>query len=86
MGRIKPGIIRMAHATGARLVPFHVTADKAWFFNSWDRFMLPRPFSTVCITFGDSILLPPAGPEVFEQQRRDLETLFLPRLFHFQKE
>jgi hypothetical protein len=48
--------------------------------------MLPRPFSTVCITFGDSILLPPAGPEVFEQQRRDLETLFLPRLFHFQKE
>jgi lysophospholipid acyltransferase (LPLAT)-like uncharacterized protein len=85
MGRIKPGIIRMAHATGARLVPFHVTADKAWFFNSWDRFMLPRPFSKVCITFGDSILLPPpAGPDGFEQQRQDLETLFLPRLFHFQ--
>jgi lysophospholipid acyltransferase (LPLAT)-like uncharacterized protein len=83
MGRIKPGVIRMAHATGARLVPFHVTADKAWFFNSWDRFMLPRPFSRVCITFGDSILLPPpAGPDAFEQQRRDLETLLLPRLFH----
>ncbi|MFO7989284.1 MAG: lysophospholipid acyltransferase family protein [Desulfotignum sp.] len=85
MGRIKPGVIRMAHATGARLVPFYVTADKAWFFNSWDRFMLPRPFSNVCITFGDSIQLPPpAGPEVFEQQRQDLETLCLPRLFHFQ--
>ncbi len=85
MGRIKPGIIRMAHATGVRLVPFHVTADKAWFFNSWDRFMLPRPFSKVCITFGDSILLPPlAGPDTFEQQRRDLETRLLPRLFHLQ--
>jgi lysophospholipid acyltransferase (LPLAT)-like uncharacterized protein len=85
MGRIKPGIIRMAHATGARLVPFHVSADRAWFFNSWDRFMLPRPFSKVCITFGDSIqLAPPSGPEGFEKQRRDLETLFLPRLFHLQ--
>lgn len=83
MGRIKPGVIRMAHATGARLVPFHVTADKAWVFNSWDRFMLPRPFSKVCITFGSGILLPPlTGPDSFEQQRRDLETLLLPRLFH----
>jgi lysophospholipid acyltransferase (LPLAT)-like uncharacterized protein len=73
----------MAHATGARLVLFYVTADKAWFFNSWDRFMLPRPFSKVCITFGSGILLPPlTGPDSFEQQRRDLETLLLPRLFH----
>ena len=85
MGRIKPGIIRMAHATGALLVPFHVTADKAWFFNSWDRFMLPRPFSKVCITFGESIQLPPqADPDAFEQQRRDLETRLIPRLFHLQ--
>lgn len=83
MGTIKPGIIRMAHATGARVVPFYVTADNAWFFNSWDRFLLPRPFSRVCITFGPDIRLEPVEkPEAFEQQRRDLETLLQPRLFH----
>jgi lysophospholipid acyltransferase (LPLAT)-like uncharacterized protein len=83
MGGIKPGIIRMAHAAGARVVPFYVTSDNAWFFNSWDRFMLPRPFSRVCITFGKGISLKPVDtPEAFEQQRQDLETLLLPRLFH----
>ena len=83
MGKIKPGIIRMAHATGARVVPFTVTADKAWFFHSWDRFMLPKPFSRVCITFGPAVVLEPVDTkEGFEQQRRDLENQLLPRLFH----
>ncbi len=83
MGKIKPGIIRMAHAAQARVVPFYVTADKAWFFNSWDRFMLPKPFSRVCITFGEALHLAPATtPEAFEQQRQDLETRLRPRLFH----
>ncbi|MCF8092958.1 MAG: lysophospholipid acyltransferase family protein [Desulfotignum sp.] len=86
MGKIKPGVIRMAHAAGARVVPFYVTADNAWFFNSWDRFMLPKPFSRVCITFGQDIVLEPVDtPEQFEQQRRYLENLLLPRLFHLQK-
>lgn len=84
-GKIKPGIIRMAHATGARLVPFYVTADHAWFFNSWDRFMLPKPFSRVRIVFEPEIVLEPTSePDGFEQQRHDLEARFLPRLYQFQ--
>jgi lysophospholipid acyltransferase (LPLAT)-like uncharacterized protein len=84
-GKIKPGIIRMAHATGARVVPFYVTADRAWFFNSWDRFMVPKPFSRVRIVFEpDIVMTPTPAPDGFEQQRHDLEARFLPRLYHFQ--
>jgi lysophospholipid acyltransferase (LPLAT)-like uncharacterized protein len=87
MGKIKPGIIRMAHAAGARVVPFTVTADNAWFFQSWDRFMLPKPFSRVCITFGPEVVLDPVDtPEAFEQQRRDLENRLLPRLYYGDKD
>jgi hypothetical protein len=75
----------MAHATGARVVPFYVTADRAWFFNSWDRFMVPKPFSRVRIVFEPEIVLEPTlGPDGFEQQRHDLEARFLPRLYQFQ--
>jgi lysophospholipid acyltransferase (LPLAT)-like uncharacterized protein len=84
MGKIKPGIIRMAHAAEARVVPFYITADHAWFFNSWDRFMLPRPFSRVCITFGAPVHLEPVKTaDTFEQQRQDMESLLQPRLFHY---
>jgi lysophospholipid acyltransferase (LPLAT)-like uncharacterized protein len=78
-GQVKAGVIRMAHATRAAIVPFYVTADKAWYFNSWDRFMLPKPFSKVYLRFGGLVHFDPnidaAG---FEVQRDALERMMLP--------
>lgn len=80
-GRVKPGVIRMAHATGAAIVPFYVTAAKAWYFNSWDHFMLPKPFSRVCLRFGRMVHLDPLVDAAgFEAQRIDLENMMRPAL------
>jgi lysophospholipid acyltransferase (LPLAT)-like uncharacterized protein len=43
----KAGLIRLAHAADAVIVPFYTDADKSWFFNSWDNFLLPKPFAKV---------------------------------------
>jgi lysophospholipid acyltransferase (LPLAT)-like uncharacterized protein len=51
-GIVKAGVISLAHATEAAVVPFYTTADRAWYFQSWDRFMLPKPFARVTIRFG----------------------------------
>ncbi len=81
MGIVKPGIIRMAHRTGARLVPFYIHGEDAWYFNSWDRFMLPKPFSKVTLTFGTPLsFLPDSESEAFESQRQCLENTMLPGL------
>ncbi len=73
-GVIKPGIIRMAHATDAVIVPFYTAADRSWFFNSWDRFFIPKPFSRAVVRFGDMIKLDKTkDPEKFENQRKLLE-------------
>jgi lysophospholipid acyltransferase (LPLAT)-like uncharacterized protein len=81
MGVVKAGAIRLAHAARATIVPFSVSAQRAVYFNSWDRFMLPLPFSRVILTFGDPIQLIPADdPETFERQRAHLETIMLPNL------
>jgi lysophospholipid acyltransferase (LPLAT)-like uncharacterized protein len=80
-GIVKPGVIRLAHATNAVIVPFSVSADKAWYFNSWDKFLLPKPFSKVILRFGDMIKFDRVKDrEIFEKQRMRLEEIMLPVL------
>ena len=80
-GEVKAGLIRLANATDAVIVPFYVSADKAWYFNSWDKFMLPKPFSRVSLHFGDMIQLQSVErPEAFEKQRLYIEKVMLPGL------
>jgi lysophospholipid acyltransferase (LPLAT)-like uncharacterized protein len=80
-GVIKKGVIHMARETGAALVPVYAEAERAWRFRSWDRFFVPKPFSRVCIRFGDIVELPPAeDPAEFETQRAHLETIMRPGL------
>lgn len=80
-GKLKRGAIHLAQATGAAIVPMYVAADKAWHFNSWDRFLLPKPFSHVTLRFGDMInLTATENPEELEKQRKYIEDIMLPGL------
>ena len=58
--KIKAGIAVLAQRTDARIVPVYVAYARAWEARSWDRFQVPRPFSTVLIRFGPPIEVPPA--------------------------
>jgi lysophospholipid acyltransferase (LPLAT)-like uncharacterized protein len=81
MGTVKAGAIRLAHAAQATIVPFSVSADRAVYFHSWDRFMLPLPFSRVTLRFGDPLrFTPTSDPEAFERQRVRLEAMMAPSL------
>lgn len=81
-GIVKAGVIKMAMATGARLVPVYTEADSYWTFNSWDRFMIPKPFARVTIRYGE--MLPPVPPRKdpaeLERHRKNLEELMRPAL------
>ena len=80
-GRIKPGAIRLVHGTGSVIVPCYASADKAWYMNSWDKFMLPKPFAKVTLRFGEMIKFDPAeNNEDFEKQRQHLENVMRPKL------
>ena len=80
-GMVKTGVIRMAHAADAAIVPFYVSAENGWYFNSWDRFLLPKPFSRVSLRFGKMIKFKRVnGRQAVEQQRKHLEEVMLPAL------
>lgn len=81
MGVVKAGAIRLAHAAHATIVPFSVSAHRAVYFNSWDRFMLPLPFSRITLRFENPVQLSPTtDPQAFERQRLQLEAMMTPRL------
>lgn len=80
-GIVKAGVIQLAHAADAVIIPLYTSADRAWYFNSWDNFFLPKPFARVVISFGNMIKLAPAADAItFERQRIDLEQMMASEL------
>ena len=57
-GKVKPGLIRIAQFADLPILPTITSAEHRWVFNSWDRFMVPKPFSRVIIRFGQAIEVP----------------------------
>ena len=74
-GIIKGGLISMAELSGAPIIPVAISVNRAWVLNSWDRFLIPKPFSTVLARFGEPIAVPASleGP-AFEELRSAVET------------
>ena len=56
--KVKPGPVALARSSGVPLTMFHAAVDKAWVLNSWDRMMIPVPFSRVLLRFGKLIPVP----------------------------
>jgi lysophospholipid acyltransferase (LPLAT)-like uncharacterized protein len=55
----KPGPILLAKKSGQGIVCFHIAVERAWVLNSWDRMMIPKPFSRVA-GWGSTTLRVPA--------------------------
>jgi len=47
----KPGVAQLAQLAGATVGAFYVHPDRAWQLRSWDRFLIPKPFSRVTIAW-----------------------------------
>jgi len=77
LGVVKPGLLLIAQASGMPIVPVITSAEKKWVFNSWDRFMVPKPFSRVIIRFSDEIIIPrELQRSDFEEKRSSIENAF----------
>ena len=80
-GIIKAGAVSLARSAGAVVVPIYTSSDRAWYFKSWDRFMLPKPFAKVYLRFGEMLdLTTGEGDEAFEEHRMRLQQIMQPGL------
>jgi len=68
------GIILLAQKTGARIVPLNLEFSACWRLRSWDRFILPRPFTRVRFILGERHEVAVTPDEVaFERERERLQ-------------
>jgi lysophospholipid acyltransferase (LPLAT)-like uncharacterized protein len=56
--KVKPGPVALARSSGLALTMFHAAVDRAWVLKTWDRLMIPMPFSRVLVRVGKLIPVP----------------------------
>lgn len=56
--KAQPGVAYLSALTGFPILPLALVADRAWRFNSWDRFQVPRPFTRIAVVAGEPIQVP----------------------------
>jgi lysophospholipid acyltransferase (LPLAT)-like uncharacterized protein len=54
----KPGPTLLARNTGEPIRCFYVAVRDAWILNSWDRFMIPKPFTRAHVRWSAPISVP----------------------------
>jgi hypothetical protein len=72
--KVKPGAVKLAQLTGYAIGIFYAHPEKAWILRSWDRFLIPKPFSRVAISYAKQIEVPQSeDPLVIETKRLEVE-------------
>jgi lysophospholipid acyltransferase (LPLAT)-like uncharacterized protein len=69
-GVVQPGVVAMAHKSGAALFPVGVSAARRWVVKSWDKFIVPKPFSRCVIVFGEPVFVAKDADETAQENAR----------------
>ena len=65
------GTVQLARMTGAPIYTMSFDAHPKYEFNSWDRFILPLPFSKVTLNFGAPMTVAPDADKAAVRQKQD---------------
>ncbi len=57
------GILELARQTGAWILPFTGASSRPWFLRSWDRYLVPKPFSRCVVAYGEPFAIPAEMPD-----------------------
>lgn len=69
---VAPGALLAAHRAGVRMMPLAAHASAFWQLGSWDRFMIPKPFAKVTLSYGDPT---PVGGSTSREAGEQVELL-----------
>jgi lysophospholipid acyltransferase (LPLAT)-like uncharacterized protein len=55
---VQPGVLQLARLTGAWILPITYSSARPRFLRSWDRYLLPTPFSRNVVAYGEPFAIP----------------------------
>jgi hypothetical protein len=70
----KMGPVKLAQMTQEEIGSFYLLPERAWTLKSWDRFLIPKPFSKVIVSWSRPVAAPPADADAttLEVKRQEL--------------
>ena len=72
--KVQSGCIQIAGITDSPLIPMTYGATRKIELNTWDRFVLPLPFTHCTINFGNRISVPHrADGKIIQEKQKELE-------------
>src|SRR3990172_6528256 len=76
--RVQQGLIYVASRSGLPIVPLGFAPVRGWRAGSWDRFLVPAPYTTAFCVAGPPIAVPPdLDSATIEQYRQEVERAML---------
>ncbi len=70
----KKGPVLLARMSGVPITAFYVAVERAWVLNTWDRLVIPKPFSRIHVRFARKIFVPPdADDAALEQYHAEMQ-------------
>lgn len=71
---VKPGIVLLSALSRIPITTSAAVARPAWRLHSWDRFVVPKPFGRIIVSYGEPIPPPvDRSPEAMEATRLQVE-------------
>ena len=67
---VQIGIMQLAKLTGSPIVPLSFSASRRKIFNTWDRFLLPYPFSKGVFIWGEPVYVDADGDRAHLEEKR----------------
>ena len=70
----KPGVLVVSQRSGVDIVPVAIAAERCWRLKSWDRTVLPKPFSRFVVKFAEPFKVDASlEGEAFEKRLREFD-------------
>lgn len=71
--KVKPGVAMAARESQAKIIPLTWTSNRFWQLKTWDKLLLPKPFSKIVIDLGNPISFEKEAPFDLDQASNDLQ-------------
>lgn len=72
-----PGALIAAQRARAPVIAVGVAAMNAWRLKSWDRFIIPKPFSRLRIAYSDPVMIDASNPRAAAEETTRFQTLMI---------
>jgi len=72
--KLQPGSLMLSKLTGCPALPMTASFSECWRLKSWDRLMIPKPFSKAVVVYGAPVSVPKeCDSAMLEEKRKELE-------------